>query len=156
MVKQLDEITRLEEQRVVALQNQDARAYTMICDQLGLTDIEDLFLYDSGASYDKAEKLYFSQLADDMLKQEMPVKKPRKKRIRKKQVEYNKLRRESDRVGINVGNVFEDTGVKIKHLREIMGYTHLFVGRGEKIRLEDAKPTRVGEAYKKCYDMGEQ
>ena len=161
MAKILDDIVKLEEKRVMALEDQDARAYTRLCDQLGVTDIEDSILYGSGAGYDKAEELYFSQLADKMLEQEEsvkkePVKKPRKKRVRKNQVKYDELREVSNAVGIKVNKVFEDTAAKIRYLRNIMGYTHLFVGKDEKIRLEDAKPNRVGEAYKKCYEMGEQ
>jgi hypothetical protein len=159
MIKRLDEITLLEEERVSALENQEARTYALLCNELGINDVEDSYLYASGLNYDRAEEEYFSQIAERLLENNLinkVSKKPRKKRVRKRQIEYDNLVISADKEHVDVDNVFADIGIKARHLREIMGYSHLIVGKGEKISLSDAKPNRIGEVYKKCYDMGEK
>ena len=79
----------------------------------------------------------------------------KKKRARTRQNDYNNLKSAAHKCHVNVDNVFADTDIKVKHLKEIMNYSHLWLGKGKKVDLDSAEDNRIGEAYKKCYYYGE-
>jgi len=55
--------------------------------------------------------------------------------------------------GINVENIFANIPTKIRHLKEIMGYTGLTGRKNRMVSFRDAKASRIGRAYLKTYNI---
>lgn len=169
----LDEIAKVEARRVQALEDQDPEIYACLCDGLGISldSIEDKILYSLGA--ERINDYVNSIETNDSLKKigssipEIKLRKrasfglegkPRKKRKRKNQDKYDALAKVADEEGVNVRNALADTNIKIKHLKEIMGYSRLRVGKGPEgfVSIDGAKPERIGRVYQDIYNMAEE
>ena len=163
MGKNLESLASVEVLRVKALEEQDAKSYSRLCSDLGLSrdSVEDKYLYDAGAGLQGVEDEYFQKLAEELIEDRESLK-PKKRKGRKvkpeNQMKYNLLAEAAEKERINVDNIFVDTEKKINHLRTIMGYSGLRIGSGRGyesfVELDSAKPERVGEVYKQCFYRG--
>lgn len=99
----------------------------------------------------EAERVYFLEVKPRL--ESALVQPTKSKRASKNQTKYKALAELADNMGIDVDNIFADTEIKRSHLRRIMGYKSLRVGRGHDAftGIDNAKPERIGEVYKNCY-----
>jgi hypothetical protein len=164
MGNSLTGLIEIEELRVRALEEQDAKTYSRLCSDLGLSldSVEDRFLYEQGAGLEQVEEEYFQGLVEKLIEERESLKSKKRKGRKIKpenQIKYNLIVEAAEREGIDVDDIFANTSEKKEHLRKIMGYNGLRIGAGfgpeSSIPLNSAKPERVGEVYKQCFYRGE-
>lgn len=120
-------------ERQEALFNRDAIRYSNLCNIAGI-EPEDSELYEQGA---------FKQgSADRIAKRKARLKNP---------VRYDDLLDYHNSNKVNLEQPVSDDITKMRRgLINIMGYKKLKVGKGERILIIDAKPSRVLEVYRDC------
>lgn len=127
-----------------ALAGRNARVYASLCDELGIQDIEDMELYDSGQMELIEDARRVSKLEGIANRQEAGQTLPARRITKLDQETFYRLTRD---VRLQKYN----PSVQIPWKRDILkeaGYTHLWVGKGEKISIDDAKDSRIGSAFR--------
>jgi len=81
------------------------------------------------------------------------AKKTRK--ISKNHQKYASFIRATKAAGVDVDRTMNDLREKKRILIEVMGYKNL-MGRGGRVNILEAKGSRIGEAYRACYDQARQ
>ncbi len=64
---------------------------------------------------------------------------------------YLQLYKATDKSHVSPYNVYTDSGVKSKLIKEIIGYTKLRTGKGVSTKIENCAPEVVGEVFKRLY-----
>lgn len=116
-----------------ALASRDAVKYYVLCNQAGI-EPEDRELYERGA---------FEQGKEDKLaKRRAKLKYPER---------YDDLLEYHNSKKVNTEQPTSDDITKMRRgLRNVMGYTKLKIGGGERVSIGDAKPQRIIEVYRDC------
>lgn len=164
-----EEMQALDEQRRNALEQGDYRAYAYLCDECGVKP-EDNGAYERGRMESEMERsrdygktnshLQVGGLEGVVKKAVVDTKVANGLGKRKRTLKpglaakYKVLYEAAMEVRVNPDNVFEDTEIKKRLLREHMEYTKLIVGKGERVLLDDAKKTRVGSVFRDCFYRG--
>ncbi|MBS3079414.1 hypothetical protein J4218_04790 [Candidatus Pacearchaeota archaeon] len=158
-----EELQALDIERRRALSDCDYAAYSVLCDLCGIIDDESA--YERGLA-DRREVIPFEELQEDVGGLEevveeggekTPLKRPRKKRQIKPELvpKYIELYETAKRQGLDPDNVFEQTYQK-RLLYSAVMYNKLIAGDGERVEIEDAKQTRIGNAFKDAYYRGKR
>ena len=146
----LEEIAYFEKQRAEALLREDIHGpnsgYARACVELGI----------------EPEPEVVGDYACEIRKNEEPRLQETSVKLSKNHAKYGKLIRATRDAGIDVDRIMADTEKKRDNLRTIMGYSNLFgkggrvknlMSRDTRINILDATDSRIGLAYKSCYNQ---
>lgn len=137
------ELDRKDSIRRNALKGRNAKVYASLCDELGVQP-EDIDLYDAGQmEIDFTERKSTSKLEEISNKQAIsPVSSTRRTKLDK--AIFYRLTRD-----IRLQKYNPQTQISWKrNIFKKSGYTYLWVGKREKISIDDAKDSRIGNAFK--------
>ena len=148
MVKEsyLERTLRLDEVRKEALVNHDAIVYTRLCDELG-SEIDAPDLYEQGL----VDIEFQENIDEERRKRDEEWIKEASKRS-KNYNRYEIFIKATRANGVDVDRIMNDTKTKRNLLINIMDYTNL-MGKGGRVNILEATDSRVGMAYKSCYDQ---
>ena len=153
----LEEIARYGKMMTEAELNRDGLAYVEACDGLGIEpDLRDL--YEQGLA--EIKYVEWNEVAKgmggglesiaDSSKVSKVVKNAGKKG--KNYVKHGRFIQATKKAGIDVDRIMADTGLKKEILINVMGYANL-MGRGGRVNILEVKDSRIGEAYRSCYNQ---
>lgn len=159
MVKETyeQEIARFEEMKARAVAGQDGCAYVEACDGLGIEpEFADLY----GRGLAEMQYVEWNEMAKGVdgglegiansSKVSKGVKNAGKKG--KNYVKHGRFIQATKKAGIDVDRIMADTGLKKEILINVMGYANL-MGRGGRVNILEVKDSRIGEAYRSCYNQ---
>lgn len=148
-------IDRTAGQRQAALFRGDVKRYYQLCLQEGVKpEFPDLYEQGRLEAIEGARKLKRTLDLEKTVSTDIQPQEQAKPK-RQTMINYETFWKLATNPHIAYDNIFVQTEEKKRILRQA-GYTHLTGDKGERVTLDSAKPTRIGNAFKHVYETAQR